>query len=332
MKKILYIIASLFLFVGLCSCEQKDEALFKSGSCIAVAEVSASEGSLSVLVQTSGTWRLSCDADWLSFDVKGGNGRQAFTISYGSNVPDILNLKSARTAKIAISLDEPRVSDTLLFVQRGFLGKDSDASVKPDDRITLEFDSAAITDGTFVCCSSDGLDDDTALRSWIGSVGADAFVLDGTVEGSLTGGSIGIAGCNFEGLSADDEYAAFKAAVNSTVNSSFDGGNRWIVAGQMYHYSSMQTGYPSTPAWYPTNAKGPDFRSDRYAWQNNLYDAVWMAKQDYVTTWTDSLSHSYSADYVYLSSSVLGSVSSVELVNAPVSGMTHKAIILNLKY
>lgn len=332
MKKTFYIITSLFLLAGLCSCGQKDEALFKSGSCIAVAEVSAVEGSLSILVQTSGTWRLGCDEDWLSFDVKGGKGNQAFTISYESNVPDILNLKSARTAKIAISLDEPRVSDTLLFVQRGFLGKDTDAAVKPDSRISLEFDSAAITDGTFVCCSSDGLDDDTALRSWLQSVGADAFVLDGAVEGSLPGGVIGIAGRDFEGLSADEEYAAFKAAVDATVNSSFDGGNRWIVAGQMYHTSSMQTGYPSTPAWYPADAKGRDFRSDRYAWQNNLYDAVWMAKQDYVTTFTDSLSHSYSADYVYVSSSVLGSVSSVELVNAPVAGMTHKAIVLNLKY
>ena len=54
----------------------------------------------------------------------------------------------------------------------------------PYSRISLEFDSAAITDGTFVCCSSDGLDDDAALRNWLQSVGADAFVLDGTVEGS----------------------------------------------------------------------------------------------------------------------------------------------------
>ena len=297
-----------------------------------MAEVGASEGSLSILVETSGTWRLDCSEPWLSFDVRGGSGNQAFTVFYGSNVPDILNLKSARTAKIAISLDDAKVSDTLLFVQRGFLGGASAGTVKPDSRIKLEFDSAAITESRFICCSSDGLDDDTALRAWVASKGADAFVLDGKAEGSLPGSSIGIAGRNFAGMTADEEYLAFKAAVDSTVNSTFNAGTMWILAGQMYHYSSMQTSYGTTPSWYPKDAKGAEFRSDRYAWQNNLYDAAWMAKRDYVSTWTDAEGHSYSADYVYVSSAVLGSVSSIELVNAPVAGMTHKAIILDLKY
>ncbi len=334
MKKTFHIILSAFILAaGLSSCGKgKEDAVFKGGNCIAVAEVSASEGMLSVLVDTDGSWRLDCDAQWLSFDVKGGSGRQAFTIRYDSNTPDVINLKSARTAKIAISLDGPRVSDTLLFVQRGFLGGGSGASVKPDERIKLEFDSAAITEGTFICCSSDTLADDSALRSWIQSQGADAFVIDGVVEGSLPGGSIAISGCNFEGLSADEEYLAFKAAVDATVNSSFDSGAQWILAGQMYHLSSMQTGYPSTPSWYPADAKGSAFRSDRYAWQNNLYDAVWMARRDYVSTWTDADSHSYCADYVYVSSAVLGAVSSIEVVDAPVSGMTHKAIVIKLKY
>lgn len=333
MKKTFHIISVLLLAAGLCSCENgKDDAVFKSGSCIAIAEVGAAEGSLSVLVDTDGSWRLDCDADWLSFDVKGGSGRQAFTVRYGSNIPDIIDLKSARTARIAISLDGPRVSDTLLFVQRGFLGGGSDANVKADKRISLEFDSAAITEGTFICCSSDSLADDSALRSWIQSKGADAFVIDGVVEGSLPGGTVAVAGRNFAGMTAEEEYQAFKAAVDSTVNSSFDSGTLWILAGQMYHYSSMQTGYEATPSWYPTDAKGDTFRSDRYAWQNNLFDAVWMARRDYVSTWTDAESHSYSADYVYVSSAVLGTVSSIDVVDAPVPGMTHKAIIVKLKY
>lgn len=320
------------LAAALSSCEKKDDALFKDGTCIAVAEVGALEGSLSILVETSGTWRLDCAEPWLSFDVEGGKGNQAFTVYYGSNVPDIINLKQARVAKIAISLDDSMVSDTLIFVQRGFLGGISSREVKPDGRIKLEFDSSAITEGRFICCSSEGLDDDSALRSWIESQGADAYVLDGIVEGSLPGGNISLAGCSFPGKTEDEEYLAFKAAVDATVNSNYDSAAMWILAGQMYHYSSMQTSYASTPSWYPKDAKGPEFRSDRYAWQNNLFDAVWMARRDFVSTWTDAQGHSYNADYVYVSDAVLGCVSSVELVDAPVAGLTHKAIIIDLKY
>lgn len=331
-KRLIIITACAWLAASLCSCDKKDEAVFKGGTCIAVAEVGALEGSLSVLVETSGTWRLGCEEPWLSFDVEGGTGNQAFTVHYSSNVPDIINLRQARVARISISLDDSMISDTLLFVQRGFLGGNISREVKPDGRIKLEFDSAAITEGRFICCSSEGLDDDSALRSWIESQGADAYVLDGIVEGGFPGGSIGLAGCNFDGKTADEEYSAFKAAVNATVNSTYDAGAMWILAGQMYHYSSMQTSYASTPSWYPRDAKGAEFRSDRYAWQNNLFDAVWMARRDYVSTWTDAQGHSYNADYVYVSDAVLGCVSSVELVNAPVAGMTHKAIILDLKY
>ncbi len=333
MKKTFYILCAFLPALMLpCSCEQgKDDSAFKGGSCIAVAEVGAAAGSLSISVETSGTWRLGCKADWLSFDVDGGLGNQAFTVYYGSNEPDILNLRQARTAKIAISLDEGKVSDTLTFIQRGFLGGSGKANVKPDKRISLEFDSQAITEAKFISCSADGLDDSAPLIAWIESKGADAYLLDGRVEGSLPG-DISILGCNFSGMDAEQEYQFFKFAVDYSVNSDYEGNPKSIVAGKMPHYSSMQTGYPSTPQWYPTDAKGPDFRSDRYAWQNNLYDAVWMAKRDYVSTYTDDQGRSYCADYVYVSSDVLGAISDVELVPAPVAGMTHKAIVITIKY
>ena len=314
------------------SCNKGEETDgFGSGTCIAVAEVGASEGRLSVSVETEGTWRIDCDAEWISFDVQGGSGNQAFTVYFTSNVPDVIDLKQARVARIAISLDSYMVSDTLALVQRGFLGSGKSIDVHPDNRVALEFDSKAITEATFVCCSSAGLEDKEALTAWVESQQADAFVLDGVVYGALPGG-ISIAGCDYEGLSADDQYRAFRNLVNGTINASFEGGTAWILAGQMYHYSSMQSSYPSTPAWYPGDARGDDFRSDRFAWQNNLYDCIWMATQDYVTTYTDAEGHSYGADYVYVSSSVLGMISSLNLVDSPIPGMTHKAIVLKLKY
>ena len=319
-----------FAVLALCSCGKDGANGFSAGSCIALAEVGAEQGSLSVSVETSGIWRLGCSEDWLSFDVEGGNGNQAFTIFFDSNEPDILNLKQARTARIAISLDSDMVSDTLILVQRGFLGGSPGYKVSSDKRISLEFDSKAITEACFVCSSSDGLDDSAALRDWIASKGADAFVLDGVAEGSLPGG-LSIAGCNFKGMGPEEEYAAFKAAVNASINSSYEGSTRWIVAGQMYHYSSMQTGYPATPAWYPSDARGDDFLPDRFAWQNNLYDCAWMASHDFVITFTDDQGHAYSADYVYVSSAVLGMISSFELVDAPVAGMTHKAFVIRFK-
>lgn len=316
--------------ISLWNCTREEAAGFKAGACIAQARVSADEGHLSVSVETSGTWRLSCDESWVSFDVEGGRDNQAFTVYYTSNVPDILNLKKARSARIAISLDDSMVSDTLVLTQQGFLGEGRQVKVQDDPKISVEFDDRTITQATFILCSSEGLEDDTLLRTWLQEKGADAFVLDGETEGSLEG--ISIAGCDFADFDAAAEYMAFKALVDGSMNSSYEAGDSWIVAGQMYHYSSMQVGYRFTPSWYPSDAKGDDFRSDRYAWQNNLYDCVWMAEQNFVTTYTDAEGHGYAADYVYVSSSVLGKVSSVQLVAAPVAGMTHKAIVLHLKY
>lgn len=332
-KKLVTIIPAILLAAALtCSCgkDGKDDA-FAAGACIAQARVGAGEGSLSVSVETEGTWRLSCEASWLHFDVKGGSGNQAFTVFYDSNASDIINLRPARVARIAIGLDDSMVADTLVLVQQGFLGGEVETAVKQDARIKLEFDSRAITEATFVCCSSEGAEDAAAVLAWAEGLGADACVLDGAVSGSLPGG-INVVGCDFAGLDAGAEYAAFKAAVDGSVNSSFDSGTDWIVAGQMYHLSSMQTGYPSTPSWYPADAKGDGFLSDRYAWQNNLYDTVWMYARDYVTTYTDAEGHSYSADYVYVSSQVLNMISSMQVLDAPVAGMAHKAIVLNLKY
>ena len=122
------------------------------------------------------------------------------------------------------------------------------------------------------------------------------------------------------------------AEVDLNLETENQSGNDWIVCGQMYHYSAMQVGYQNTPSWYPSNASGDEFRADRYAWQNNLYDLLWMKTQGWVETYTDADGHSWQADYVYVGASVLDKVSSVEVLSAPVQGMLHKPIEVLLKY
>ena len=92
----------------------------------------------------------------------------------------------------------------------------------------------------------------------------------------------------------------------------------------------MQTDYQKTPEGYPQSTADPRLMSDIYAWQNNLYDCLWMYEQDYVQTWTDDDGNSFCADYIYASVSVFTKVESVELID--VEGLTHKAIRLTLKY
>ena len=92
----------------------------------------------------------------------------------------------------------------------------------------------------------------------------------------------------------------------------------------------MQTDYPSTPDWYPQTTEDPRFRSDIYAWQNNLYDSVWMYNQDFVSTYTDAEGQSYSADYIYVTGSVFAMLTSVQLLD--VEGLSHKPVKLTLKY
>ena len=103
-----------------------------------------------------------------------------------------------------------------------------------------------------------------------------------------------------------------------------------MIGGQLYHFSMMQTAYPATPSWYPSDIDASEFDSDRYAWNNNLYDCLWMSERDFVTTWT-SETGSYMADYVYVSRDVLATISEVQRLD-PVYGMTHNPIKITLKY
>lgn len=324
MKKLLYIIL-LGAMASACTKNVVITDPYSPGVCVGEIILGATEGTVSVSVETEGAWRIESDQDWLRTDVNGRSGNGAFTVYYSSNVSDMQSLKQARTAKIAIFLEKTMTVDTLVLVQRGMHHVEPSHEITADPALKLEYAAKVEKEATLLCLSSEGTADVAAV---IAGQAADVVVLDGVVTGELEG--FNIVGCNHDGLSQDEEYEAFRKVIEQTYNSGPYAGDKWIYAGQMYHLSSMQIGYESTPEWYPQTTKDGAFRSDIYAWQNNLYDCVWMYAQDYVETYTDGQSRSYSADYVYVSASVFALLTSVELLD--VEGLSHKPVKLTLKY
>lgn len=324
MKKYIYMV---LLGVLVCACTKNVEIIdpYSPGSCIGKIELGAAAGSMSVSVETSGDWRVETADEWLTIDTDGRTGNGAFTVYYESNESDVMVLKSGRVGRVAIRLAESKKVDTLVFVQQGFYPVAADVDVVSDPAIALEYKDEAKAEVSLICCSSEGESD---IMSWLAAQDADVVVLDGNVTGEVDG--LNVRGCNYAGMTADEEYDAFRSLIRQTYNSAPDAGDDWVFAGQMYHLSVMQAGYDSTPSWYPATKEAMEFRADLYAWQNNLYDCVWMYKRNYVSTYTDADGRSYCADYVYVSSSVFAKVTSVELLD--VDGLSHKAIKITLKY
>lgn len=320
MFRIIFISTAIVL--SSCS-KQSAEELYQAGKCLDTHFITAAPGNLSVLVDTKGMWRVSCEEPWISFDVAGGVERQAFTVSWESNESDILSVKTTRKADIVIKLDGSMTADTLRLIQQGFVRKEFAMATSEDSNITLEFVKSEPKTVTILCCTADEADP-VEVSEWARS-SADIAVM-GDIHTKAEG--LNVVGCDYKGLSADEEYLAFTQLIADTVNSSPEAGSDWIICGQMYHYSMMQVGYPTTPETYLNK----DFRSDAHAWQNNMYDVVWMKTQDYVTTYTDENGFSYSADYVYVSASVLAKVYDVEVLVCPFEGMKHNPIRLTLKF
>ena len=329
MKIRLFILFVAAVLISSCSGKTKVIPAFKPGSAVAVCRVAASGGDVSVLVETKGQWRLRAVDSWISTDVPGGSGRGAFTFHYDSNQSDILNLRSGRIGRIAICLEDSGKADTLLIAQRGFLTPEEDISVSADPDLKLEFENPSSIEVKLLVVSSEGASA-AAVADWVRSYGATVSILDGVVSGSIDG--LNVLGCNFVGQSDNQRLSSFREAVQSSIGNALVYGNDWIVCGQMYHYSAMQVGYTDTPTWYPADASGSEFSSDRYAWQNNLYDLLWMKTRGWVETYTDAAGHKWQADYVYVTASVLDKVSSVDILPSPISGMTHSPIAVVLKY
>ena len=329
MKKILYM---MILSALSCACTKNVEVVDPYSQGVRVGEIllGATQGRVTVSVETEGLWRVVSDQPWLKTDVNGRNGDGAFTVYYESNESDVHVLKQERVAKVAILLDKSMKADTLVFVQRGLYPAKATGKVVNDPALKLEYRIEQQKEFVLVCCCSDGEGD---VQAWLETQKADIVVLDGEVT-PKDFKDFKVVGCNFDEIAMKDtsetQFQAFRKRIQETYNSGPYAEEDYIFAGQMYHLSAMQTDYLQTPEKYPQSTSDPRLKSDIYAWQNNLYDCVWMFTRDYVQTWTDADGNSFCADYIYASASLFNKVESVELID--VEGLTHKAIRLTLKY
>ena len=337
MKKFIYLI---IIAVAALSCS-KSGLDIKSGNVLGEIEVAASAGSITVSVETVGRW-IVYEADnvsWLSFDVQGGVGKGAFTASYEANLSSVVDAKSSRKARIVVTSEDYAKSDTLNIIQMGFYSDIRPSEVKPSGDIVLEYVTPETKTLTVVYCSAEGVTDQEALAQWAEQF--DVVACGNSFIRPAVGSEDKFAVCtvgdvNF--VSADlgqvfnegKEYEAFVDIIEKTYNAQ-NSPSKWVIGGQLYHFSMMQTAYPATPSsWYPSDIDASEFDSDRYAWNNNLYDCLWMSERDFVTTWT-SKAGSYMADYVYVSRDVLATISQVQKLE-PVHGMTHNPVKITLKY
>ena len=322
MNKLSIIIGVVALVAVSCTKTVEVET-YAGGVCVGECQVSAAAGEVSVLVETKGVWHVvPCDS-WLHTDVPGGSGTGAFTVRFDSNESDVLNLRPGHTGRIAICLDNEERADTLRIVQFGFLTPIKRGTVQGDSALKLEFQEPSISEKTLLVVSTDGNPD---ALTWAEGK-ADLIVIDGVVSGES--GELGVVGCDFSSLDAGDRYAAFHEAVDMAIET--EGKEGVILCGSMYHYSMMQTAYPSTPEWYPADAMDDVFGADRYAWQNRFYDIMWMAQRNYLVTYTEN-GHSWAADYLYVSSEVLSKVSSAQIMDIPLPGMSHHPLSITLNY
>ena len=337
MRKYIYV---LIIAAAAISCG-KSGLDIESGNVVGEIEVSASAGRISVSVETVGRW-IVYEADnvsWLSFDVQGGVGKGAFTASYEANLSSVVDAKSSRKARIVVTSEDYAKSDTLNIIQMGFYSDIRPSEVKPSGDIVLEYVTPETKTLTVVYCSAEGVTDQEALAQWAEQF--DVVACGNSFIRPAVGSEDKFAVCtvgdvNF--VSADlgqvfnegKEYEAFVDIIEKTYNAQ-NLPSKWVIGGQLYHFSMMQTAYPATPSsWYPSDIDASEFDSDRYAWNNNLYDCLWMSERDFVTTWT-SKAGSYMADYVYVSRDVLATISQVQKLE-PVHDMTHNPVKITLKY
>ena len=345
-RKFIIILAA---FAALVSCN-KSGLDISSGNVVGEMNVTAASGRITVSVETVGRWIVyeAENADWVEFDVKGGVGKGAFTVSYDSNMSSVVDLRSARKARIVVTSEDYAKSDTLNIIQQGFDNSIRPSAVVPDKQIILEWEQVEAKTLTFVYCSADGVEGgEDALSEW--AEGFDIVACGDRFLKPAVSPSIDekyarylYEDMNFVSVDLKDEWEAgreaaleaFTGMVEETYNA-YNSPSKWIIGGQLYHYSMMQSSYPATPSWYPTDVEDPDFDADRYAWNNNLYDCLWMSERNFVQTWTEPADQadekSYMADYVYVSRDVLATIYSVERLDK-VLGMEHNPIKITLKY
>lgn len=319
-----------------------------SGNVVGEMNVTAAAGRFTVSVETVGRWIVyeADNAGWVDIDVKGGVGKGAFTVSYESNMSSVVDLRSARKARIVVTSEDFAKSDTLNVIQQGFDNSVKPSAISPSKEIVLEWEQVEAKTLTFVYCSADGVEGGAeALSNWAQDFDivacGNSFIKPAVAPASdKKYAQYLFEDMNFVSADLKDQWAeggreaaleSFKGMVEDTYNAP-NSPAKWIIGGQMYHYSMMQSSYPATPFWYPVDMDAQDFDADRYAWNNNLYDCLWMSERNYVETWTEPTEEkSYMADYVYVSRDVLAAVYSVEKLDK-VQGMEHNPIKITLKY
>ena len=343
MKRLLSTVVPLILLVLSVSCT-KDAVILKGGKVIGEMLVGSSSGSVSVSVETSGRWIVAAEdgTSWVSTDVRAGDGNAAFTLYYSENASDAANVNPPRRARIIISRKESAVADTLILSQQGFGASLPRVNVEKSDGISVEFSVPELSSMTVAYCSPDGLDSPEDLAEWASAYDIAAcggsFIVSPEETRSVLDGRASVTrihGVNFVAADlslTDKKDSLFRALLELTYNAP-GSGTDWVIGGQFYSLSMMQSCYDATPSWYPSDDSDPAFDTDRYAWMNNLCECLWLSRQDYVSTWTDpDTGHSFQADCIWVSRTVLPRVKSVSALPYPLSSMKHNPIVLVLEY
>ena len=113
----------------------------KTDKVVGEIEVTAFAGHLTVSVETVGRWIVNeaDNASWISFDVQGGVGKGAFTVSYEANMSSVVDMKSSRKARVVVTSEDYAKSDTLNIIQQGFYSDIVPSVVTPSAEIILEY-------------------------------------------------------------------------------------------------------------------------------------------------------------------------------------------------
>lgn len=336
-----------------------------AGETLGEIYVSAQSGAKSVLVNLDGLWRVRSLSDWMSVDPNGGNGKSAFTIYYGSNESDYANTNNTRKGTVLVENLETMVADTLYLLQQGIPDGVEHSEMRTGSYI--EFADINLTRLQILYANLQGCKQED-INSYI--KGADAqllgLVLDesssiSTDYATETYGNLAFVNksgypmtaiassdcptsivvdidgilCQVSdfGKELPDGASRFDQAERllSTAYCAPGHGKRWIIGGSFYYYSVMESNYPNTPSWYPSNPHDPSFDADRHMQSNNLVDCVWSASRQFNPTFNDA-GKTWRADYIYASNSVWNAAVLSSVEEPTIKNASHKMLNLILKY
>lgn len=366
MKKIGLLLALAALAAVSCTSGKDD---YKAGRKVGEIYVTAQSGAKTVLVALDGLWRVIPQEAWMSTDVNGREGEGAFTVYYGSNESDFVQTNKTRRGAIVLRNLKSMVSDTLYIIQQGTPDGTEYASAPQDAYI--EFIDTPLTKVQALYANIRGnanleevagkinaspaqlfclIWDETLVEQFAAQYTGtwSSLVYDGDLlmvnKSELPEGlaiiqqdpasiSLDLDDITWQLSDFDPEEASLPQLM-SLLESGFNrpgAGAKWVIGGSFYYLSVMEAAYPQTPSWYPSHPDDEAFLADIYAQTNNLTDCIWMSHRGYNPTFTSG-DRSWRADYVYASNQVWNAAVDVRLLDAPVSGASHKAVSLTIKY